>query len=316
MTRLIYRRLSFFPVLAVASFLTLSGCGVEGVGVRKGVDASPQSLLPGNTGGWVLSGEPRVFVADNLWEYINGGAEGYLVYNFQDVATADYQNDSADLQAVVDIYRMENNFCGFGIYSAERPYEAEYLKLGSQGYFTGNALHFWQGPYYVKVTSFKEGEQVKTELRKLADSVLAGIGSSSPAPAELEVFPPANQIPNTVRYMARDVLGQSDLKNGFTAEYNEDGTEFKLFFILHDTAEQALASLESYRDFMNRYGRNLEDHTADEVTWFSAEDPYYGAIVAMQAGKTMLGAMGLDDAEKVNENLGAMQEKLAALGHI
>lgn len=313
---------SLFALLIVAAIMA-AGCGgaknkqeETAAGAAAGGGAAIAILPDGQAAeGWTRSGEPRVFNADNLWEYINGGAEGYLIYNFQEVATADYQGPDG-LQAVVDVYRMADELCGFGIYSSERPYEAQYNQIGCQGYFTGNALHFWQGAYYVKVTSFKEGGEVEPALRKLAEAARANIGGQAVIPPELEAFPPENQIPNTVRYLARDVLGQSDLKNGFTAEYKDGDAEYKLFFILHDGADQAQKSYESYKAFMTKYAKDLEDHSQDEMAWFSAKDPYYEKVVVMQAGKVMLGALGLQDAERVNDYLGKIQEKLAALGRI
>ena len=161
-----------------------------------------------------------------------------------------------------------------------------------------------------------EGGEVEPALRKLAEAARANIGGQAVIPPELEAFPPENQIPNTVRYLARDVLGQSDLKNGFTAEYKDGDTEYKLFFILHDSVDEAQKSYESYKTFMTKYAKDLEDHSQDEVAWFSAKDPYYEKVVVMQAGKVMLGALGLQDAERVNDYLGKVQEKLAALGRI
>jgi len=317
------RHLVFWLLLGAAALLA-AGCGgakekkeeAPAAGAAAGSGAAV-AVLPsdGAVEGWTRSGEPRVFNAENLWEYIDGGAEGYLIYNFQEVATADYQGPDG-LQAVVDVYRMADRMCGFGIYSSERPYEAQYNQIGCQGYFTGNALNFWQGSYYVKVTSFKEGDAVEPALRKLAEAARAAIPDKAEVPSELEVFPADHQIPNTVRYMARDVLGQSDLKNGFTAEYKDGDTEYKLFFILHDSVEQAQKSYESYKTFMSKYAKDLEDHSDEEVPWFSAKDPYYEKVLVMQAGKTMLGALGLQDAERVNDYLGQMQQKLAALGRI
>ncbi|MCE5273206.1 hypothetical protein LLH00_18160 [bacterium] len=313
-----------FGLLLAAAALFAAGCG----GAKENKEEAPAAagaagsgaalaVLPadGAAEGWTRSGEPRVFNADSLWVYIDGGAEGYLIYNFQEVATADYQGPDG-LQAVVDVYRMANELCGFGIYSSERPYEAQYNQIGCQGYFTRNALNFWQGPYYVKVTSFKEGNEVEPALRKLAEAARAAIPAKAEIPPELDVFPADNLIPNTVRYLARDVLGQSDLKNGFTAEYKDGDTEYKLFFILHETVEEAQKSYESYKTFMTKYAKDLEDHSDEEVPWFSAKDPYYEKVLVMQAGKTMLGALGLQDAERVNDYLGRMQQKLAALGRI
>ena len=37
------------------------------------------TLVPG----WSQDGPPRSYVADNLFEYMDGNAEGYLIYGFQ-----------------------------------------------------------------------------------------------------------------------------------------------------------------------------------------------------------------------------------------
>ena len=308
-------------------FLSLSGCGRSSQNPSAAGKESPAAaggtaagafslealtaLLPpdGAAAGWRMTGQARTYGPDNLWEYIDGGAEGYLVYNFQGVATADFELAEARRQAVVDIYRMANQLCGFGIFSAERAPDANVVDIGSQGYLSDNALNFWQGPYYVKVTSFESGDPSKLEL--LGRAVAARLDADAGMPSELAVFPSEGLIEGTQRYMARDVLGQSALKNGFSADYKHGETEFKLFFILHDNTEAANESYRVYHEFMQQYGKNLQDHSGEEFPLFSAQDPYYGTVVTMQSGKAVLGIMGLDDPELVNEYLKQMASKLS-----
>ena len=321
------RYLSFFLVASIV--LSIFSCGGTGEkGSRSSREQGDQvsssgagrsalvALLPGQekVPGWRQSGEARYFIPDNLWEYINGGAEGYMVYGFQGVATADYENEQAGLQAVVDIYMMANELCGFGIYAAERSYKAHYIDIGAQGYLSANALHFYQGPYYVKLTCFQEGEQVGGQLKALAEPITAGLGGEAAVPAELEIFPQQGLVANSERYQARDVLGQSDLKNGFTAEYLLEGKEFKLFFILHDDLNSADHSFESYRTFMQKYGENLQEHQDEGIRWFSAADSYYGEVVTEQSGKAVLGILGAPDVEIVNEYMQQMRQKLLSMG--
>ncbi|MEA2063083.1 MAG: DUF6599 family protein [Gemmatimonadota bacterium] len=275
------------------------------------------ALLPGQgeASAWKKSGQERFFVPDNLWEYINGGAEGYLVFDFQEVATADYETENAGgLQAVVDIYRMGSDLCGFGIYASERSYEADYIDIGAQGYLAANALHLFQGPYYVKITAFKEGEGVGGELEQMARAICAKIGGGAASmPGQLDVFPKQGLVPHSERYLARDMLGQSDLKNGFTAEYKLEQAEFKLFFILHDDHQSSERSFESYMGFMKKYGKNLDEHTDEGNRWFSADDSYYGKVVTQQAGKAVLGILGAPDVEILNKYLQQMQQKLISM---
>ncbi len=317
-------------LVIVSLCFALGGCGRQteseagdaGQAAGSAPSAADQdqlALLPASdqAGSWKRTAdEPRAFVAENLWEYINGGAEGYLVYDFQQVVTADYEHPEAGLQAVVDIYRMRNALCGFGIYSAERANGARFLEVGAEGYLTANALNFWKGSYYVKVTAYQEGERVAAPLEELARAVEARIGSGEAAPPELQAFPPEGLVPHSTRYLARDVLGQSELRNGFTADYKLDDREFKLFFVTAEGVEQSAKNYQLYKDFMQQYAKNLVDHSEEETPWFTAVDPYYGQVVTMRMGDVMLGVLGLDDPELVNEYLQRLQENLAAGGAV
>ncbi len=325
------RTFDFFPKFLVFTFIVLSlsllvcGKSLENTAGESGESAvgekpapvaasSLVELLPsaGEAEGWRLAGEARTFVPDNLWEYINGGAEGYLVYNFEAVVTADYETEEGSLQAVLDIYRMANRLCGFGIYAAERAYDARYLDIGSEGYLTDNALHFCQGPYYVKIIAFDTGAGEK--LEKLARAVADRLDAASGIPEQLGAFPTEGLIDKSQRYLARDVLGHSELKNGFTADYKQGDQEFKIFFILHDDPDKAEQSFYIYREFMEKYGKNVELHTGADVPLFTAEDSYYGKVVAMQSGKVVLGILGLDDPELVNKYLQQITTMLSRQG--
>ena len=326
-------KVNFFPRFLLHIFvvltLSLSSCGkppekaageaAEGAGGGTPAVAETSSLtefLPSaeKAEGWKLVGQARTFVADNLWEYINGGAEGYLVYNFEAVVTADYETEDGSLQAVMDIYKMADRLCGFGIFATERAYDARNLDIGSEGYLTENALHFWQGPYYVKITAFETGAGEK--LEKLARAVAGSLDAASGMPEQLEAFPGEGLIDESQRYLARDVLGHSELKNGFTADYKLADKEFKAFFILHDNTEMAQRSFIVYREFMEKYGKNVEFNAGAEVPLFTAEDSYYGTVVAMQSGKAVLGILGLDDPELVNRYLQQMATMLSRQGMV
>ncbi|MFC1544546.1 DUF6599 family protein [Gemmatimonadota bacterium] len=277
--------------------------------------ANLKSLLPTaqEAGEWQLTGEPRIFLPENLWEYINGGAEGYLVYNFEAVVTADYEVAMGGTQAVVDIYRMGNQLCGFGIYSAERNSFAPRVDIGSEGYVTDNALHFWQGPYYVKITAFETGKA--GQLEQLARGIGAKLDAPAGDPPQLAAFPERGQVAGSQRYMAQDVLGHSELKNGFSADYELGGEEFKLFLILHDDPAQASHSFEVYREFMEQYSQGVEDGGVD-FPLFTAQDSYYGKVVAMQSGRALLVTLGLNDPELVNEYLRKLTDNLSSQGMV
>ena len=112
------------------------------------------------------------------------------------------------------------------------------------------------------------------------------------------------------------MLGQSDLKNGFTADYEIGDKEFKLFFILHDNIRQANESFESYMAYMQKNGKNQEIYNHGETPWFAADDPYYGKVITEQSGRVVLGILEAPDPETASEYLQNVRLNLVSLGLI
>ena len=106
--------------------------------------------------GWRQSGEIQTFVPKTLFEYINGGADLYLSYDFQELKVAEYSNEKK-ASVTIEVYRHKTPIHAFGIYSQERLSDANFLDIGSQGYIEANVLNFVAGPYYVKINSFNTG---------------------------------------------------------------------------------------------------------------------------------------------------------------
>jgi len=90
--------------------------------------------------------------------------------------------------------------------------------------------------------------------------------------------------------------------------------EFKIFFILHDELEKAGRSFNIYKEFMEKYGRNVELHPGADLPLFTAQDSYYGKVVAMQSGKAVLGILGLEAPELVNRYLQQISTVLSKQG--
>jgi hypothetical protein len=82
--------------------------------------------------GWKQSGEVQIYSPANLYDYINGGADLYLKYDFQELKVADYINDQK-ASVTIEVYRHKTPVHAFGIYSQERLGNANYLEVGAQG---------------------------------------------------------------------------------------------------------------------------------------------------------------------------------------
>jgi hypothetical protein len=254
------------------------------------------SLLPAKNEvqGWAMLQKPRSFKPDNLWEFIDGAADGYLSYGFQEVASADYAQASMGHQAVIDIYWMKDPLNAFGIYSQERNPEYQFLKIGNEGYTGGSSLNFWSGPYYVKITTFAEEEGLRQEMIKLATAIAGKVPAPGAEPIEVTYFPKENQVPHTIVYLPKDVLAQSYFSHGFQAKYKAAGKEYKMVLVTLESSAAAQEGMERYRLYVSAGGGKVaKELKAPGDGGFSGVDGFYGNMAAIRAGNNIVVVLGV-----------------------
>src|SRR5512137_576823 len=100
--------------------------------VGVGISYSVGRALPDRAGGWTRAKEIQMFGSADLWEYIDGAAEQYLTFGFQDLATSKY-TDASGAVVAADIYRMSDNVHAFGIYRQEVNAKARPVPVGVEG---------------------------------------------------------------------------------------------------------------------------------------------------------------------------------------
>jgi len=265
-------------------------------------EVSPQlaALLPARdeVPGWAMSRQPRSFKAESLWEFIDGAADRYLAYGFEEVVTSEYTQNGTGLQVLVDIYRMKDVLNAFGIYTQERNPEYQFLNIGNEGYLTGTALNFWIGSYYVKITAFEEREATRRDLANLAGAVAAKVKVPGAEPAEVGYFSKAGQLPHTVVYIPRDVLGQSYLTRGFEARYKEGGREYRMILVILASPETAQGAMARYRQFLSGDGKRVTDLAAPGQGGFAGRESFYGNVVAVRSGKNIAMVLGVQSDEE------------------
>jgi len=143
------------------------------------------ALLPDSAAapGWTRKEEDiRSYGADNLWDFINGGAEAYLACGFEEVVTSEYVTPAQPNGILMDIYRMKDAAGAFGIYSRERHPDYDFRPIGAEGYLAGTAFNFWANAYYVKLTAFEESDGTKAAMVQLAEAVSRQLGPPGPTP--------------------------------------------------------------------------------------------------------------------------------------
>jgi hypothetical protein len=211
-------------------------------------NSNPGSIFP-RISGWETTIDKTVYGKLNLWEYINGAADLYLAYDFENLQMAEYMNKNE--QAVkVEIYRHSSPENAFGIYTAERMTDYNFVDIGVQGYIEPDALNFFTGEYYVKMMSSGMTSVEPSTLLGMAKEINNALGRDKKWPDVINLFPAEGKIANSENYIARDFLGYSFFHSAFTADYNVQ-EKFKLFIIKLESEAGAQEMLENYTNLVN-----------------------------------------------------------------
>lgn len=183
--------------------------------------AGTAGLLP-EPAGWTREGEPETYTAETLFEYIDGAADLYLSYAFDELAMASYTG-GGKRSMTVEVYRLADLRDAFGIYSQERPKNGRFVAIGTEGYYDTGVLNFFHGPYYVKITGFYLGEDDERTLTTAAKDAAKRIGQIPRFPEVLAIFPTEGKIAHSESYLAENVLGYGFLHSAYTADYSHVG---------------------------------------------------------------------------------------------
>jgi hypothetical protein len=241
-----------FGLLLILVIPFVPALGAEDVS-QKEKGASPLlSLLP-EVNSWKLFEAPQNYLPDTLFQYIDGGAEIYLSYDFQELIVAQYKMKNSEASLTLEIYDMGNEKNSFGIYAAERFPESHYLSIGNQGYLEEGALNFISAKNYIKLLCFEGGNETDTYLKLFAEEVAKKIKEKGSLPILLQSFPQEGLIANSEKFILRNFMGFSFLHDGYLASYKQKDLEFDCFIVEGKTTEEAEQMLQQSLDF---YAKN------------------------------------------------------------
>ena len=271
-----------FVILGVLLFW---GCGLSG---QETAGLALSSLLP-RLPGWSLIEQPRSFSPGTLFEYIDGAAENYLSYGFRELLVGDLKKDGQAASLTVEIYDMEDETRAFGVYSSERYPESRFLDIGSQGYIEEGTLNFIVGGYYVKLLCYDCGDRSDQWLREFSDAIVKRVQNEEGFPTPLKAFPQKGALPNTEKFILKNVMGYKFLHDGYIVSYKIKDVAFDCFLIEGENTQEA-------KDMLTKY---LDAKGADSVqktsSGFRIKDRYYQNIFVAQVNNTLCGVMKIPD---------------------
>lgn len=263
--------------------------------------------LPDRAAGWTRAPQIQMFAPSDLWEYIDGAAEQYLTYGFQDLATTRYIGSSG-VAVTVDVYRMADEVNAFGIYRQEINPKARPVSLGVEGRAGSNSLKFWTGSFYVKLTAAAGGGP-QPALEALGGAIAQGLGPPGRMPAQVAWFPATGLVPDSVRFVPADALGQASFTNAFEAKYENPREPSTALVVPFGSDAQAAAALARYESFLAKAAGKARV-AAPGNGGFSATDSFQGFVLAVRAGSTLVISLGASDERAASALLAEIVRRL------
>jgi hypothetical protein len=206
---------------------------------------------------WTGAEPPKVYEGDDLFVLINGGADLFFEYGFQNVVLYRYVNNQAQ-RIRAEVYEMEDDHAAYGIYLKYLPKNANPLESVDKGYITESYLGFWKGKFFCIITLENPDEEVQADAIHLAgifDEKLKGEGT---VPEVCSYMPDKGLL--TTRYFEGNI--------GLSNVYHFD-----------------------YRDHFNVYKGSAGDYGDHKVILFSYEesgkaDEVYEQLTSVFSGHT------------------------------
>ncbi|HEY2014394.1 MAG TPA: DUF6599 family protein [Bryobacteraceae bacterium] len=278
-------------MLKLTCGITLLFCGMA-----LGAEGQAPALGCGMAPGWTEQGAARAYTAENLFEYMDGNAEGYLIYGFDSMRGITCLKGGVTF--VIDISDMGDADSAYGIFTSNRDPRQPAAQIGMGGQIVPRRLIFAKGKYYVEIAANPEGDYTPA-LKEWAAALEKSVEGSTSVPATLTWFPAEKQ--QSLRLVPESVLGIRLLKRGYVAQY-----EFgKAFVVLEATPESATGVMQKLRE---RFGETTPAKIGDEG--FQVTDKYLGKVCIFRKGRYVSGYANVADGQDAVALATAMAAKV------
>ena len=220
---------------------------------------------------------------DNLYTYMDGGADAFLLYDFKLLLHQDTRVNDTDLS--IDIFDMGTPENAFGMYASERSPSYHYITMGGEGYDNEGILNFLQGPFYIKLAAFGTGAD--PVLKETAASISARIRTAGSFPAPLTLLPGTGRKPHTEQFILKDPLGHPFLAPAYLARYDTSQQESTLLLSIAADPTEAQKRLQLLAAHFKKTGR------CDPAPEFGegairASNTFEGKAIAAAKGRYLL----------------------------
>ncbi|UCE42002.1 MAG: hypothetical protein JSV17_03215 [Candidatus Aminicenantes bacterium] len=224
-----------------------------------------EKFLPkdGDVEDWAKHRPMQHFAGEDLYEYINGGAEIYHEYGFVQVVVQDYVND-AEKSVSVEIYEMTSSASAYGMYTFKTNSKGKRISVGHDAQLADYYMNFWKGHFLVTLTGFDETEDTREGLLVIAKSVNSKISTEGEKPRIVSLLPEEDLVDESFKYFkgfvglrnsypffGLNILGYEE---GIKGDYSGG---FSFFLFRFEEEQESQKASQSMRAQKDRRGRSL-----------------------------------------------------------
>lgn len=202
---------------------------------------------------WAAREPGRQYRDQELFDYMDGGADIYFEFGFDRVLVQAYAWGAHVIE--LEIYRMSDAAAAFGMYSIKKGSGGQQLDIGREGLLSDYYLNFWKGPFLVTLVGMDSSEETLSGLKAIARAVSPRLSPDGMRPPLLALLIPDNRIESTLRYFRgnlgfrniQKIVPSSALKfvEGAGADYRSASGDWSEYLIRFDSEKLARMGLEA-----------------------------------------------------------------------
>jgi hypothetical protein len=227
--------------------------------------ADDGAILPpdGFLGGWKKVDPPKRFTQADLYGYIDGGAELFLEYGFEQLTVQKYRK-GAD-QFTVEAYRMTDAPAAMGVYTMKAGRETPVVGFKERHTANRYQLMFARAKFFVVVNNLSGNDALAAVQVKFASYIASQLPPASPI-VEFRMLPREGMVPGSARLVrgayglqAVYTLGEGDILllerklTAATADYKSPTGAYTLILATYPGPAQARRAFEHLQKNLDRY---------------------------------------------------------------
>jgi hypothetical protein len=241
-----------FDILVSILLLALvsAGCGNQSPALT--------AIFPGAAavGGWQPSGDVQAYNRDTIFDLVDGQADAFFAYGFEQVAVRSYQN-TAGTTLRVEAWQLATPADAYGLFTANRAGTPAAVGNGGDA-DPGRRLAFWKDRYFVSASA--TADVPDADLTAFAQAIASVLPSGGEQPALVGKLPAAGlaernfiffhqelSIQDRLWLGGENILGLSHDTGGVVAQYDLGGTPAQLLLVQYPDAKAAAAGLAALK---------------------------------------------------------------------